>query len=73
MKRRIFSLFLFAVSGLLSLHAAEPIKVTVDLEPHKDWTINPMLFGSFSEEHWGDITPGLYEQYIVNPSSQCAI
>lgn len=68
MKRKIFFLFLFAVSGLLSLHAAEPIKVTVDLEPHKDWTINPMLFGSFSEEHWGDITPGLYEQYIVNPS-----
>ena len=53
---------------MISINAAEPIKVRLDLEPHKDWTINPMLFGSFSEEHWGDITPGIFEQYVVNPS-----
>ena len=52
----------------MSMSAAEPIKVKLDLEPHKDWTINPLLFGSFSEEHWGDITPGIYEQYVANPS-----
>ena len=68
MKRSVLSICLAAFFSLLSLDAAEPIKVRLDLEPHKDWTINPMLFGSFSEEHWGDITPGIYEQYIVNPS-----
>src|SRR4051812_33500263 len=30
--------------------------------------ISPQLFGSYQEEHWGDITPAIYEQYIVNPS-----
>lgn len=67
---RHFSLSLIAVFilGLHSLSAAEPIKVKLDLEPHKDWTINPMLFGSFSEEHWGDYTPGILEQYVSNPS-----
>ena len=54
--------------GQSSLSAAEPIKVKVDLQPHKDWSINPMLFGSYSEEHWGDYTPGIFEQYISNPS-----
>ena len=38
------------------------------MKPHNEWTVNPLLFGSFSEEHWGDITPGIYEQYVVNPS-----
>ena len=30
--------------------------------------INPLLFSSFSEHHGGDLVPGIYEQYIVNPS-----
>lgn len=68
MKRYVLSFVLMTALGLLSMQAAEPVKVTIDFEPHKDWTINPMLFGSFSEEHWGDITPGIYEQYVVNPS-----
>lgn len=53
---------------VLSLEAAGPIKVKLDLEPHNDWTVNPLLFGSYNEEHWGDIIPGIYEQYVVNPS-----
>lgn len=61
-------LLIVAVFGLSILHASEPIKVKIDLKPHNEWTVNPLLFGSFSEEHWGDITPGIYEQYVVNPS-----
>lgn len=67
MKRFLISTILM-IPMILSLSAAEPIRVRIDLKPHKDWTINPMLFGSFSEEHWGDLTPGIYEQYVVNPS-----
>ena len=67
MKRFLISVA-FMILSILSLSAAEPIRVRIDLEPNKDWTINPLLFGSFSEEHWGDITPGIYEQYVVNPS-----
>lgn len=68
MKRSIFVIILMTALSLQFMQAAEPVKVTIDFEPHNDWTINPMLFGSFSEEHWGDITPGIYEQYVVNPS-----
>lgn len=67
--KRLLSYIVFTLAvSLLSLYGAEPIKGRIDLQPHEDWTINPMLFGSFSEEHWGDLTPGIYEQYVVNPS-----
>lgn len=67
MKHSALSLLIMLMS-VLTLSAAEPVRVRIDLEPHNDWTVNPLLFGSFGEEHWGDITPGIYEQYIVNPS-----
>lgn len=44
------------------------VRVNVDLSPPASWTIDPLIFGSFSEEQWGDLVPGIYEQYIVNPS-----
>ncbi|MBW2731599.1 MAG: hypothetical protein JRH20_04345 [Deltaproteobacteria bacterium] len=31
-------------------------------------TIAPEVFGSFQEEHWGDLISGIYEQYLINPS-----
>ncbi len=42
--------------------------VTVNRERVSSWRLDPQLFGSFYEEHWGDVTPGVYEQYLVNPS-----
>ena len=66
MVRLAFIAVLCSLSSLI--YASEPVKVQLDMKPHNEWTVNPMLFGSFSEEHWGDITPGIYEQYIVNPS-----
>jgi len=44
------------------------IKIAVGKESGAGKVINPELFGSFSEQHWGDITPGIYEQYLINPS-----
>lgn len=43
---------------------------TINVSPKKlsDWKVDKLLFGSFQEEHWGDTTPGIYEQYLVNPS-----
>jgi len=33
-----------------------------------DWKVDRMLFGRFFEHHGCDVYPGIYEQYIVNPS-----
>lgn len=42
--------------------------IRVDLSKISASRIDPQLFGSYQEEHWSDITPGVYEQYLVNPS-----
>jgi alpha-L-arabinofuranosidase len=44
------------------------ISVKVDCSRKSDWRIDRLLFGSFQEDHWGDFYPGIYEQYLVNPS-----
>lgn len=67
--KRLETFFIFMlISACLPVSAADPIKVRLDLRSVNGWEINPMLLGTFSEEHWGDITPGIYEQYVVNPS-----
>ena len=62
---RMLAFALLAVAAM----AAEPdATVTVDLNRISSWRIDPQIFGSFYEEHWGDVTPGIYEQYLVNAS-----
>lgn len=66
MKKLLLSLFLFPFLPWYIMFAQ--ITINVDLLPSTTWTINPLIFGTFSEEHWGDLVPAIYEQYIVNPS-----
>src|SRR5438045_2949352 len=51
-----------------AMAAGPDATITLDLQRVSSWSIAPQLFGSFYEEHWGDVTPGIYEQYLVNPS-----
>ncbi len=41
--------------------------IHVSLSPGKN-VVNPLLFSSYSELHGGDLVPGIYEQYVLNPS-----
>ena len=50
------------------LMATGPVRVRLDVNKTQESTVSQLLFGSFSEESWGDLTPGIYEQYIVNSS-----
>lgn len=70
MKQLTYLLFIVLWLSRVSFAWASgiPITIHIDAVPEEDWTINPLIFGSYSEEHWGDITPGIYEQYLVNPS-----
>ena len=49
---------------------ANVYNATVEVNPQSEssWRVNKLVFGSFLEEHWGDMTPGIYEQYLANPS-----
>ena len=59
-----------AILSIILTASAEERGVTIqaNLESLSNWTINPLVFGLFNEEHWGDITPAIYEQYLINPS-----
>jgi alpha-N-arabinofuranosidase len=67
MKKTICHPLLAALAWLHLCNAAD-VKIEIDTKRAGAWTISPQLFGSYQEEHWGDITPGIFEQYIVNPS-----
>ena len=56
------------LAAVCAVAAGPDATITLDLQRVSSWSIDPQLFGSFYEEHWGDITPGIYEQYLVNPS-----
>jgi alpha-N-arabinofuranosidase len=58
----------FALLAVAAVAAEPDATVTVDLKRISPWRIDAQIFGSFYEEHWGDVTPGVYEQYLVNPS-----
>ena len=64
MKKTYLFILIFSSLNLFANNA------TINVNPQKmsDWKVDKLLFGSFQEEHWGDLTPGIYEQYIVNPS-----
>jgi alpha-N-arabinofuranosidase len=62
------AVILGAALALLAAAAEPDATVVIDLHRVSSWRIDPQLFGSFYEEHWGDVTPGVYEQYLVNPS-----
>lgn len=63
MKRLIF---LFSIC-LCSVSFGNESLVRLDLTDG-EIMVNPLLFSSFSEMHSGDLIPGIYEQYVVNPS-----
>ena len=63
--------FLLLILILASLNSfAATYDATIEVNPQNEsiWRINKLLFGSFLEEHWGDMAPGIYEQYLANPS-----
>ena len=64
MKKLLLFILLFGSLDLFAINAT----ITVNPQKKSDWKVDKLLFGSFQEEHWGDLTPGIYEQYIVNPS-----
>lgn len=66
---KILGMLLLGAAVLIAplTSAANEIKITIGAEV-PDKVINPELFGVFSEVHWGDIVPGIYEQYLINPS-----
>jgi alpha-L-arabinofuranosidase len=59
-----------AIIPLLIVAGATAADVAVRVDPAKasTWTIDPMMFGRFFEEHGGDVEPGVCEQYLANPS-----
>ncbi|MBQ9893555.1 MAG: hypothetical protein IJM35_10425 [Bacteroidales bacterium] len=66
LRRRILPLIagiLLPVSG--AVRAQDTVRVT--LKP-AGATVNPLLMSSYSELHGGDLVPGIYEQYVLNPS-----
>lgn len=56
-----------AVLGLPRLSAVTDVHLHLESQSGLP-VINPLLFGLFEEEHWGDLVPAVWEQYIVNPS-----
>jgi alpha-N-arabinofuranosidase len=62
--KRIIAAFLVPLLGLPAADVTIRVNPAIS-SPH---TIDSQLFGSFYEEHWGDVTPGIFEQYLVNPS-----
>ena len=44
------------------------VTVRINVANLSEFKLDGQLFGSFFEEHWGDVTPGIFEQYLVNPS-----
>ncbi len=64
MKKTYLFILIFGSLNLFANNAT----ITVNPQKKSGWKVDKLLFGSFQEEHWGDLTPGIYEQYIVNPS-----
>jgi alpha-N-arabinofuranosidase len=62
------TVMLLSAAACLRLCGAADVSIEINPEKAGAWTVSPQLFGSYQEEHWGDITPGIFEQYIVNPS-----
>jgi len=65
MKKVVLTFLLLSLSSLAAVYDAA---VEVNPQNESSWRINKLLFGSFLEEHWGDMAPGIYEQYLANPS-----
>ena len=63
-----FFVFILILASLNSFAATYDATIEVNSQNKSAWRINKLLFGSFLEEWWGDLTPGIYEQYLANPS-----
>jgi len=63
-----FLLLILILASLNSFAATYNATIEVNPQSESSWRINKLLFGSFLEEWWGDLTPGIYEQYLANPS-----
>lgn len=55
-------------TGKGSLELENAATAGIDLENCLSEPVSPLLFGSFSEMHGGDLVPGIIEQYMVNQS-----
>lgn len=66
------SIVFYVIPSLVFMHSSEvcakKASVTVYTNAMSEWTVDRMLFGRFYEHHGCDVYPGIYEQYIVNPS-----
>lgn len=66
------SIAFYVIPALVFMHSSEvcakKASVTVYTDAMSEWTVDRMLFGRFFEHHGCDVYPGIYEQYIVNPS-----
>lgn len=47
---------------------AKNASVTVYTDAMSEWAVDRMLFGRFFEHYGCNVYPGIYEQYIINPS-----
>lgn len=61
--RLILVTLVFSVQPLLSSN----VTVSVSSEESPS-VVQENVFGLFQEDHWGDLYPGIWEQYIVNSS-----
>lgn len=66
MKRILIPALVLTISS--SIFAANPVHIGINANPEIRSEASPLLFGSFSEMHGGDLIPGIYEQLIINPS-----
>ncbi len=57
----------FFVTLICAVTASAQVRVTLTPDPDGP-EASPLLFSSYSEHHGGDLVPGIYEQYVVNPS-----
>ena len=67
-KGLVFLFILIISVSIIAGTAQANIDIEVKLDQVSLWEVDPNLFGIFSEVNWGDVTPAIYEQYIVNPS-----
>ena len=63
-----FLLLILFLASFSSFAAINNATIEVNPQNESSWKINKLIFGSFLEEHWGDMAPGIYEQYLANPS-----
>ena len=57
-------------TGTGYLSSMPGLTLGVNCDQQSTSPISPLIFGSYSEVHGGDIVPGICEQYIINPSME---